>query len=973
MIHFSLCFFFFVAFSCLAAEQTRLPLNDYFAETWNTRSGLPHNSINSVAQTNDGYVWIATWEGLARFNGREFKLFTRSEIPDLPDSGLRSLAPQADGSLYISGARGGVSHLKNRQWLVQNNASAMVNYVLKTRSGEMWLALEGDGIAYRDYDNGPEHTILVNLSAYRLVEDKRGVIWAATSDGLYKIENKIAQLVTPSSGLPHSSIYSALLTQQGQLIVAGEKGAWRLVGDMFESIHPKLDGESISSLLQDDHDDIWFGTINKGLFRLSEIGLEQLDADSGLPANRILSLMQDREKSIWVGTNGGVYRLREAPFSSWTKKRGLNGDYVRSVLSHSDGSMWVGSSLGLNRVNNDSVVAIPPAFEQGPLSILSLAEDNQGGVWVGTYTSGLMRVVDKKIYPVINRDNGLLSNEIRALLFDNEQRLWVGSAAGLTRIDPDGSVVQYTTEQGLPGDFIMALALDSRGNIWVGTGVGVAMFNGELEKFKGQAFPKQFNAEYAFGFYAQQNFMWMTTDRGLIRFNIITGEIAILGREQGLPVDKLFQLVVQDDSFWLSSNRGIIQVKQQQVNELLNDPSSIKGQKLQYQLYDEGDGMLSAQANGGSNPAATLHNDGSIWFATSQGASTVVPERIKQASQISLPTVIESLYVDGKNTPILYDEELVLPPSTARLSFHYAGLSFIMPQRLNFQTKLIGYNNEWVNRQRLTITEYTNLAPGKYTFMVRAGYPNGQWQDNYKTINFVIQSYFWQQTGFKLVMFFTLLLLAFGLYQYRLYHYKKIEKELIIRVEQQTRDLQQQTDAFAHQATHDQLTDLPNRRAFDSWLAENFSDFKQQALPLAIAIMDIDHFKRINDGWSHIIGDRVICVVAHLLSQCVKSDASEVARWGGEEFTLLFPNKTAQQAAELCDELRLEIANYDFSTIANGLSVTVSFGVADSLTVNDYDRLLAQADQALYKAKTIGRNRVEIIFSDTLSAEQPES
>lgn len=945
---------------CATAQATRLPLNDYFSETWNTRSGLPHNSINSIVQTKDGYIWIATWEGLARFNGREFKLFTRSEITGLPDSGLRSLVPQADGSLYISGARGGISHLRKGHWSAQKNASAMVNHVLKTSDNKIWLALEGDGVAYRD-ENEEDKSVLINLSAYRLVEDGEGVIWAGTSDGLYQIKNKVAKLITPKSGLPTGPIYTLFMSQEGQLIVAGEKGAWRYVSNRFVSIDEQLDGIAISSVLQDNHNALWFGTINKGVFRLSELGLERLDSGAGLPANRILSLLQDRENSIWIGTNGGVHRLREAPFSAWTKKRGLSGDYVRTVLPHSDGSVWIGSSTGLNRILGDKVESISLANKGDPLSILSLAEDQHGHVWIGTYTSGLMRVIDGKIYPVKSRDNGLSSNEVRALLFDKQQRLWVGTATGLSRIDPDGTTLQYTTKQGLPGEFIIALALDGLGNVWAGTGVGAAMFNNVLGQFKEQAFPKQFNAQYAFGFYAQNDLMWMATDRGLVRFNIVTGDIAILGREQGLPVDKLFQLVAQGDSFWLSSNRGILEVKQQQVNELLDNPQNSKNKRLQYQLYDEGDGMLSAQANGGSNPAAAFHQDGSIWFATAHGVSTVMPERLKKAAQISLPTVIESLYVDGKSTPLAFDgKDIILPPGASRLSFNYAGLSFIMPQRLNFQTKLLGYNDTWVNRQQLTITEYTNLAPGKYTFIVRAGYPNGQWQNNSKSITFVIQSYFWQKLSFKVMLFLALVILSFALYKYRLYHFKKIEKELTLRVIQQTKDLQQQADAFAHQATHDQLTDLPNRRAFDTWLADNFSDFKQQSLPLAIAIMDIDHFKRINDGWSHIIGDRVICVVAHLLSECSEVDTSQIARWGGEEFTLFFPNKTAQQAALVCEELRMKIANYDLSNIASDLTVTVSFGVADSLTVNDYDRLLAQADQALYQAKNHGRNRVEV-------------
>ena len=194
-----------------------------------------------------------------------------------------------------------------------------------------------------------------------------------------------------------------------------------------------------------------------------------------------------------------------------------------------------------------------------------------------------------------------------------------------------------------------------------------------------------------------------------------------------------------------------------------------------------------------------------------------------------------------------------------------------------------------------------------------------------------------------------------------MYHYKKIEKRLTERVDEQTYALQAQNEAFAHQATHDQLTGIPNRRAFDDWLAENFNDFKQTDKPLALVIVDIDYFKRINDNWSHIVGDRVICVVANILQQCCDDNQYQVSRWGGEEFTLLMPNKSIEQAQKDCEQLREQIANYDFSSIATNLKITASFGVADSRSVDEYDRLLAKADKALYQAKENGRNRIEAL------------
>ncbi|WP_372761424.1 two-component regulator propeller domain-containing protein [Pseudoalteromonas sp.] len=951
--------FLLAMFTCEAHQQSRIPLSDYFFETWNTRSGLPHNSINSLAQTHDGYLWIATWEGLARFNGQEFKLFTRAEINNLPDSGLRTLSVTQEGGLLIAGARGGISLYQYQQWNTQPSAATMVNHIIQSRKGGLWLALENDGVFYRAPNSHKDTPIIKNVSAYRVLEDGSGVIWAATSDGLYKITEQQATLITTAQGLPSGPVYNLLLSRENKLIVSSENGASVLTGKHFTALHPQLRNEAISSMLEDSQGDLWFGTINKGIFRLSDNTLEQLDEKDGLPANRILSLLQDSEHSIWVGTNAGLFRLRAAPFSSWTKKRGLSGDYVRTVMSHSDGSLWVGGSTGLDRFNNAEITTIANATTGTPYSVLSLLEGDNGDVWVGTYTSGVLKVSNNHITPFLNRGSGLGSNEVRSLLLDAKRRLWIGSAMGLTRVEQDGTLVQFTNKKELPSGFILALAEDSRGNVWIGTGNGVVVFDNATEQFTAVTFPAQFAAQYAFGFYIEQDYTWMATDRGLVRYQHSNGAMAMLGREHGLPVDKLFQVLHAGNAFWLTSNRGIIQVDRTDVNNILdaNQP-----QPLLYQLYDEGDGMLSAQANGGSTPSATVHSNGTLWFATAKGVSTVNPHRLHETNQLALPTIIENFVVDGSPTALPLDNETVLlPPGVSRLSFQYAGLSFIMPQRLRFQTQLKGFNQGWVDRQQINMAEYTNLPAGEYTFMVRAGYPNGQWQQNEKVIHFVIQAHYWQKFSFKLMVFLSFLLLIYALYKYRLYHYKKVEAQLMERVEQQTHALQQQANAFSYQATHDQLTGLPNRRAFDSWLGEHFATYKAQNKPLAMAIMDIDHFKRINDSWSHMVGDKVICKIADILNMHCAGE-QKTARWGGEEFTLVFPNQTAAQAQLICEQLRLAIANNDYSNIADNLQdITASFGIADSIDVADHDRLLARADQALYTAKNTGRNRIVVI------------
>tara|TARA_R110001583_G_scaffold2068_2_gene15221 strand:- start:1216 stop:4179 length:2964 start_codon:yes stop_codon:yes gene_type:complete len=955
-------------FCSFASIKAPLPLAEYFTQTWDTRDGLPHNGINALAQTSDGYIWIATWEGLARFNGRKFKLFTRGSKAGLPDSSIKSLTATPNGELLVAGARGGVSIRKNREWTPQFNASTMVNNAIFDSKKNLWLALEGRGLVYRDMTTKHDETIIANLRAFKLLLDAEETLWVATNKGLYSVKNKTRVThIDENFGLPDTPVYSLLLTSHNQLIVGTEQGAFILNKGRFIPLHQNLSHEAISSILEDKNKDIWLGTQKHGIFRLSDRGLEKLDDSKGLPNNRISSLYQDKEESIWVGTSSGLFRLREAPFITLTSEQGLAGNYVRSVLAHSDGSLWIGSSKGLNKLIGRKVYSILPATltSENPTSvksILSLAQGKGGQVLVGTYTSGVYKVVDNTMVPFLNENQGLPSNEVRSILFDSKENLWIGTSSGLVKMTDKGLISQFNIQTGLPDNFIMALTEDSHGKIWIGTGVGVVSYqDGIIQSYR---IKEAFDAEYAFGFNVEDDVIWLATDRGLIQIDLTTNEIKSVSRKNGLPIDKLFQVIIDNnDTFWLSSNRGIIKVTREQINKVIANPDEI----IDVEIFAEGVGLLSSQANGGSTPAATLHNDGSIWFATAKGVSQVTHQRLQRMAERQIPVIIEQLIVDNRDYPLVLKpqkKELThvnLLAGASRITIHYAGLGFLMSEKIQYQTQLMGFDTRWINKNSQTYTEFTNLAPGEYTFKMRAKYPNGEWQNQATTLTFIIPFYMWQTPLFKLFIIALLFSIFYLFYRYRIILIQKSEEKLKRLVAKQTLDLKKQTTLFAYQAVHDQLTGLPNRRAFDEWCDNDFKEAKEHSTSLSLAIIDIDHFKAVNDTYSHIVGDQVIKRLSTILSELLPHCSQQVklARWGGEEFTLLM-SANKEQAMLFCELIRTTIEKNDFSAIAQDLTLTISIGLTDNSAVVDYNQMITDADNALYYSKNNGRNQVKL-------------
>ncbi|OEY70953.1 ABC transporter substrate-binding protein [Rheinheimera salexigens] len=952
-------------------------LKDYFQETWTTRNGLPHNTINSINQSADGYLWIATWEGLARFNGRQFELFGRGEVTGLPDSGIRSLSKDLATGILVTGARGGVARVSDNNWHSWPSFGVLINAAVEDKSGTLWLASEGKGI-FRLLPNGERQQFtteqgLPSNVVHSLKLDAQQQLWIGTGRGLVIIDPQALQpTFTTLAELPQVPVF-VIQQQQQRMLVGTERGLFAVEDQRVALVHSKLQQLAISAIWVAD-DALWIGTTDSGLYKYSDLGLEHLGIAEGLPNNRILSIYQDREQSFWIGTNGGLFRLRDAPFITYTADKGLAGNYIRSVMSHSDGSVWVGSSEGVSRIKQHSIENFDLTSHSQAQSVLSLMEDPDGSIWMGTYTDGLLQWRDGKVVRSYQRSTGLLANEVRAILKAKDGSLWVGTAQGLNHITTEG-ITSLGTADGLPAPFVIALYQHSDQRIFIGTGAGVAIINtnGSIEQVDLSALD---GAEYAFGFTFDEltNILWLTTDRGLVAYHIADGHSQIVGRNAGLPFDKLFQLVIdKQHNFWVSSNRGVLRFSRKNVMAFLQQSMPT----LPYELFGESDGMQSAQANGGSMPAATLDADGRVWIATSKGVSVVHPDVLVRFSANVPPVVIEGLKADGEALAIT--ENLTIAAGVSRVELQFAGLGFVMPQRILYRTKLVGFDSDWVRRGSNNNAEYTNLAPGQYQFKVSAAYPQGKWSEAEASITFTIKPYFWQRPIFWLLVALLVIVLVILLLRWRLTNLKQRENLLTIQVNEKTlalqlqannlkaidlersellKQLKQQAEDFEAQARLDVLTNLANRRAFDEALSQECARARRTQQPLTMVLLDIDHFKQVNDLYNHSIGDEVLKLVASKISQFCR-EVDTVARWGGEEFAILLPETALDDALALCERMRLAIMHIDYSVIAADLKVTISLGVAEYTQLQPHDKLLSRCDAALYKAKQNGRNRVE--------------
>ncbi len=816
---------FVVAFlCCLLPSASALALapdkaiTEYAVDFWQDAqdgAGLPQRSVTVICQTSDGYLWLGTKGGLARFDGVRFVTYDDKKPNQLAESEVWALAEDDDGSLWIGTYGGGLSHLKDGAFERFSTKDGLPNdfitRLVKGPDGTLWIGTTG-GLARRkggkvDVFRTTEGLPSNDVTALHL--DQEGTLWIGTQKGLASYVG--GRIIDDTRHQP------ALEGPVSAIAGSGREGLWlglwqtsqgfglrRYHAGAVTSFTTRdgLPSDAVTSLLLDKHGMLWIGTL-AGICRQRNGRFEQYYTDlagSGVrgvlervSARNVQALQLDREGSLWIGTRfDGLLRLRDVPFTLVTfGPTGGTGNDVHTILEDSRGAVWLATASGLRRIEGESSTALTLP---GGIGADALAENRDGSLWVGT-EAGVFALRDGQASRT--GDATLDRLVVSAMLTDKGGALWIGSRAdGLYRHDASG-LKHFTPQDGLLGSQVRALAQDSRGNLWVGTK------DGGVSCLRGGRFTT-FDASRGLTstavqalFVDRDDVVWVGTRRGLAR--IKGDKVAMISAQNRLPANYFFQIVEDGrQGLWLNYGSGVTRV----AKDALNAVADGRATQVEARVFSSESGIRSTFLTAPNQPLAIRTRDGKVWFPTAYGAARVDPAATF-LNEVPPPVRIEELRAD--NQPQALREGLRIRPGEGSLEIHYTGLSYLAPERVHFKYILEGLETKWQDAQARRVAYYTKVEPGTYRFRVIAFNNDDVQSEREAALSFTVRPHWWQSRWFYAITFLAILGLAFGVYAWRVNALKANQRELAQKVEERTRDLQQ--EITLHKETEAKLND----------------------------------------------------------------------------------------------------------------------------------------------------------------------
>jgi signal transduction histidine kinase/ligand-binding sensor domain-containing protein len=746
--------------SAWAEPPSPLANSAYLLRTWTTEHGLPENSATAIAQTQDGYLWFGTFNGLVRFNGHNFTVFNPANTPQLPGAGIVNLHADKRDRLWVSTSAGLV--LKDgTQWrALGTNEGWPGNYVrtfAERENGDLLITTFDGQVLVVEHDRPTALPAPPGErdQGYSGTVDESDRWWLAQKRfvGFWNGQRWV-QVHDPSPSVGRSAV-ACVSARGGGVWVLLSKELFKFRGDREVSrvSLPQLKG-GIWSMTEDSRTNLWICSYDLGLFQVAPGGeLGHWTTTNGLGTLSTRVAFEDREENLWIGSSGdGLRQLTRQRF--FKMGSGHPGLRARAVSAARDGGIWMAYfDAGLFRLDEGGTARVSvPGPTNASVYGLSVLEDRAGRLWYGDQDGCWWRRGQDRFEKVpLPTSSGA---NVRALFEDSKGQVWIATRAGAVLYDGNG-FHKLGPETGLPRGEIAGFGEDQSGALWVAGANGV--FRQEQGQFNAvrRADGQPLQGVLCFKADADGS-MWMgTRAEGLIRWR--NGKMDRIGVQHGLPAREVRGLLEDEQGyFWMPSNHGIIRASRKQLHAVAD--RSIP--KLEFQLLDQNDGLPSPECFA-AQPNCARDTAGRLWFATQKGVAIIDPAEFHLNPQPP-PVQVEQLtyHVRATRPNASGDGEvrltapfslpLRLPPGTHGLDLEFAALSFSAPEKVRFQYQFEGSSPAWKDAGNDRVIRFHQLPPGEYVFRVRAANNDGVWNEAGTSLAFSVLPFFWQTGWFRL-------------------------------------------------------------------------------------------------------------------------------------------------------------------------------------------------------------------------------
>lgn len=959
----------------------------YSFRYYGSESGLGNPAVWALAQDRQGFIWAGTEGGMCRFDGVRFTTYGLKE--GLPSAQIEHLHVGPDGTLWVGTFKGLAFWADGRFQAVgpeRGLPTLPITGVISGPEGRIWVGTpEGP---YRGSRTGRFEPVpgwtgggVTTLSGRITLNAVWIGAWNQAGARVWRWDERGWAPVEGGAGFGELRLDALEVDGQGRVWARSLQRLWSLgPGETaFHAVPGILPTRQKGQLYVNPAGQIWVAT-QAGLFHQEQGRWVGLGPKEGAPRGAALAILEDREGSLWLGGEG-ICRLQGGGlFRSYTTQDGLPNDVVWSIFRDGQGRFFVGTDAGLFRSMGDRWVAVPGT--EG-VQVRSIVQGAAGSLWI-TGTPEILQVDPLKgVLARYGRGAGVVvPGRIFRILFDHQGALWAATdGAGLLRGTGSGRDWKFSRVDlpgGFPEERIEDLQLDGAGRLWAGGERGLAVcIDGKWQRL-GRA--EGLRSDHVAYIRPLKNGAVLATyfdPLGVCQVRLKEGKPEVEGHWDDLvPPDRVVYMLGQDPSgvIWVGSSLGL-------------DRIGLDGTIEHFGL---GEGLVNENLN-----AQAFMADGSdIWVGTALGLARFDGRQYRGAATVP-ETVLLNCRLGSKSHPPIALAPVAVPRAENTFEVRFTGLSYIREGRLQFQARLLGLETEW-HAADSRVDRYPALAPGQYRYEVRARIDQGSWGVP-SSFEFRVKPAWWQTWWTKLALGLGLCVLVALYLRWRVAHLHRRNAMLEALVHARTQEVEAKAEELAtanealrNQSLTDPLTGLRNRRYLGVCMPEDVAQVNRihrdahlgrmerlrLNIDLVFIMVDLDHFKLVNDEYGHAAGDRVLQQVAEILRLATR-DSDTVIRWGGEEFLIVARNASRAESTVVVERIRAQVENHPFE-LGNGqiLRRTCSLGftfypfVPERADLFAWEQVVDLADHCLYAAKHSGRNAWVGVFPTLEGDEQ---